>query len=557
MADSPVYVEAEDELSGVMDRLRVAAVDEVALVLPVGSRFGRSRFDFQLLRQFASRMGKRVVIVSSDPSVQRMAEEGGLPTVPFVPSGLTRGGAAPWAGIPAAAPPALSTPAVPAQAVPAQAVPAPADMPPAGAWGPLAAPSDVAATPPRPEPAVTAPSQRYTEIRPSRSSVRPGPPPKMAGRSPRRLLFYAAAVLLLVIGVVSSVVFLPSAEIVMVTQAQPAATDLAVSGDVGRPPIPVREATASKSLSQNFNVTSVTSTQAAQATGTVQLDTANCGGLGFTVPNGTLLRGPGGIEFATNGGDVNVGGNGNPQQAQTAITATQPGGAGNVAQGAFAFENPGAGGCIQITGGPTQGGADAQQKKIIQQTDLTAAQNTLEQALQQQLTDMFTKSAEAGEKLVSDQVVWKPQPLHPSKNIGDETPTFTASLVENATAYYYHPSDVQAAMRAAVEKHVPAGKQVAGELTTNYQVAAGANGHLTFTGRASYYLATRLNMDAIKSMAAGRSPGDVERALQRQYHAETVQVQQFPFGLPFMPLSSTRVTVRYQILSGPPPKPTS
>ncbi|MBO0683319.1 MAG: hypothetical protein J2P45_09205, partial [Candidatus Dormibacteraeota bacterium] len=414
-----------------------------------------------------------------------------------------------------------------------------------------------AATPPMPAAAVTAPSRRYTEVRPSRSNVRPAAPPNVGGLSPRRMLFYAAAGLLLLIGVVSSVVFVPSAEIVVVAQAQPAASDLTVSGDPGRAPIPVRVATASKSVSQSFNVTSVTPSQAQAATGTIQMDTANCAGLGFTVPNGTLLRGPGGIQFATNAGDVTVGGNGNPQQAQTSIIATQPGQAGNVAQGAFAFENPGAGGCIQISGGPTQGGVDAQQKKIVQQADLQNAQNTLQQAAQQQLTDQFTKSAEAGEKLVADQVVWKAQPLRPSKNIGDETATFTASLVENATAYYYKPSDVQAAMTAAVEKRAPAGKQVAGEVATNYHVAAGANGHLTFSGRATYYLATRLDTDAIRSMAAGRSPADVEGALQRQYHAESVQVQQYPFGLPFMPLSSTRVTVRYQILSGAPAKPTS
>ncbi|MBO0685290.1 MAG: hypothetical protein J2P45_19220, partial [Candidatus Dormibacteraeota bacterium] len=102
MADSPVYVEPGEELSGVMDRLRVSAGDEVALVLPAGSQFGRSRFDFQLLRQFASRMGKQVVVVSADPSVQQMAEESGLQTVPFLPSGLAAGGTGPWTGVPAA-----------------------------------------------------------------------------------------------------------------------------------------------------------------------------------------------------------------------------------------------------------------------------------------------------------------------------------------------------------------------------------------------------------------------------------------------------------------------
>ena len=57
------------------------------------------------------------------------------------------------------------------------------------------------------------------------------------------------------------------------------------------------------------------------------------------------------------------------------------------------------------------------------------------------------------------------------------------------------------------------------------------------------FVAPRLNIDGIKSLATGRSPSDVRQDLKGRYPVEDVQVKQYPFGLPFMPLSSSRVNM--------------
>ena len=72
MAANPIFVESEEDVPGVIERIKRTSAEEVPLVLPLRSRFGQSRFNFQLLREYASRLGKRVTIVSSDPAVQRM-----------------------------------------------------------------------------------------------------------------------------------------------------------------------------------------------------------------------------------------------------------------------------------------------------------------------------------------------------------------------------------------------------------------------------------------------------------------------------------------------------
>ena len=78
MAANPIYIETEEEIPEVIERVRRTSAEDVPLVLPTRSRFGQSRFNFQLLREYTAQMGKRVSIVSPDPAVQQMAEESGF-----------------------------------------------------------------------------------------------------------------------------------------------------------------------------------------------------------------------------------------------------------------------------------------------------------------------------------------------------------------------------------------------------------------------------------------------------------------------------------------------
>src|SRR6195256_5351608 len=78
MATNPIYVETEEEIPEVVERLRRFNGEDTMLVLPMRSRIGQSRFNFQLLRNYAARMGKRVTVVCDDPAVQKMASESGF-----------------------------------------------------------------------------------------------------------------------------------------------------------------------------------------------------------------------------------------------------------------------------------------------------------------------------------------------------------------------------------------------------------------------------------------------------------------------------------------------
>src|SRR6202790_2966931 len=78
MAPTPIYVETEEEIPEVVERLRRFSGEDTMLVLPNRSRIGQSRFNFQLLRNYAAGMGKTVTVVCDDPAVQKMASESGF-----------------------------------------------------------------------------------------------------------------------------------------------------------------------------------------------------------------------------------------------------------------------------------------------------------------------------------------------------------------------------------------------------------------------------------------------------------------------------------------------
>src|SRR5947199_10594679 len=79
MATNPIYVETEEEIPELVERLRRYHGEDTMLVLPMRSRIGQSRFNFQLLRNYSARLGKRITVVCDDPAVQRMASESGFP----------------------------------------------------------------------------------------------------------------------------------------------------------------------------------------------------------------------------------------------------------------------------------------------------------------------------------------------------------------------------------------------------------------------------------------------------------------------------------------------
>lgn len=566
MAANPIFVETEEEIPAVIERIKSADASEVPLVLPTRSRFGQSRFNFQLLRDYAVRMGKRVSIISADPAVQRMAEESGFPayravdqyaTIPEAPAADSIPPVAvqpppPQNGEAARAP--LDVAPAPAPVAPAQVIP----LTPPPVTPPPATPSP--AVTPRPQPpirVVSADAAANATGAGRRPRIKITPPRTLPSRlatesKPSRIILYAGALLVLVVGLVAMVVYVPSAKVRLVADAQPFNTTAEIAAEPSKPPIRVRTASVTKEAKASQKATGVKTIPGAVAKGAVVFDSRPCGailGRGFTVTifNGTRLQGPGGVEFATNGGDVVIQG---PSQAQAAIVATKPGAAGNVAPGPFSFAHSGdeSANCVAAhTDGPTAGGTDEQKKTVVSTADVDAVRSSLDQQLRRQATDDLDKQVQPGEKLADPPVVATPE-FATDHRVDDEAGSFNATMKLTSEGAFYSADDVTRAFTDALAKKVPADQQ----LTSNKPkvdsqiTAASAGGHLTFRGSASGYVAPKIDLNQVKGQLPGKPTARVRTDLAR-LPVHSVDVQQYPVKLPIMPLAGSRISLEYDV----------
>jgi len=533
MAQQPVYIEPDEELTEVVDRLRRAPGSEVPIVLPARSRLGQSRFNFQLLREYAARMGKRVTIISAEPAVQALAAEHGFESYGSVDRYLPMGGdfsAAPAAAAVATAPAPVSvtTPA-------AAAGPAPAPAPAA-----YSGPATSAAAPAAPLPRPGRPAKTFEGF-PERDILR---------LSPNRSLLYGGAALVLIVGLVAMFLFVPSTTVTLTARAQPFSEAMDVTAAPGAGGVAVRVADDSQQLSQQVKTTGIHITPAQPATGQV-VWSDNCGfGASFDVPPGTRVSG-GGQEFATQS-DVQVQ---NGSTATVGVIATTPGVAGNVPPHTINTieNNPFSNNCLSVDNpSATAGGAEQKQDPMLSQPDFDGAKQALLTKLQQKIHDDLQGQLKTGEKL-DDAINYDTPSFLADHKPGDLVAQFTASMTLKGEGAFYSDKDVRNQLRQNLVTHVPAGQVTTdNNVQTDYQVTQSQpGGHLTFHGTANAYIAPRLDFEQIKSQLAGRSTSSANAYL-RSLRVVSYTVQQSPFNLPLLPLLTSRITVKYVVEQGAP-----
>jgi hypothetical protein len=590
LAANPIFIETEEEIPAVIERIKRTEASEVPLVLPARSRFAQSRFNFQLLRDYATRMGKHVAIISPDPAVQRMAEESGFtayrgvdhyapvpesageipPTAKVVPLPTQPVQPAKVANVPKKVSVRLVPPVMPASPAAVEpGSPSPGggvvSISPTGQTSPPAPAGAAEATQPPVPPAsvrprqppvrvVPPPGKATTSRRPPRIKVTaPKPlPSRLAAQRPSRIILYAGAMLVLGVGLVAMVVFVPSAKVTLVTEAAPYNAPVEVSAEPNKGPIRVRTVAVSRDASVTQKATGVKTIPGAVATGTVAY-TNNCP-TGFVVPDGQVLVG-GPVPFAQKGA-VTIqpkSAFGPPATAGAPAVAKAPGAAANIPGGAVTLQPAGdAGGCVSAVLSATTGGTDEQKKTVVSTTDFAAARSTMETGLRKQATDDLAKQLQTGEKL-ADPPVTLVSDFKPSKKVDDEGSDFAATMTLKLEGAFYQADEVNRAFGSVIEKSLPAGQQLSGnKAKIDYTItSATAGGHLTFKGTANAYLAPKLDLTKVKSQLPGKSTTRARADLAKLPGVRSVQIDQSPFKLPVMPLAGARIDLQYVVSQAP------
>jgi hypothetical protein len=519
MATNPIYVETEEEIPELVERLRRYNGDDTMLVLPIRSRIGQSRFNFQLLRNYAAGMGKRVTVVCDDPAVQKMASESGFAVFGAV--------------------------GVQGEGIPSEPEEAPAARP----WW------QVRRAAPTTHIGIARPTKLITK---NATELKPG-----------RFLLYIAAATLLAIGVFAAVVYVPSASVTLLAQAQPFSQKaVEIQAQPGKPPIRVRPDVISRSNSQGFKTTGSIRVLIAPAIGLVvynnTLSQPNCPHAGCTSPGLVVLRGQrltdstDGVTFAQTSSNyqggvlVPWGGTANAN-----VIAVVQGSAGNVGSNMITtIENNPYGGLSVTNPQATGGGANASVTPQMTVADFDAARAVIEQELRQSIAQQISAGKKAGETL-SDTLIYGAPLFSTDHQPGDKVAGFNGTMSLQGEGDFYIDADVHKAFETYLAQRVPNDQQLLtdGPIQVDYRILSSTRGgQLVFLGDTAAFVAPKLDMDKIRAQVVGRPVAQARFYLQG-LNVRSVNIKEQPMTLPLMPLLGNRISIHYVVEQGAVPTP--
>lgn len=445
-----IYLDVDDEITSAAARIRLAAADRVALVLPYGSRLATSRINFRLLAREAVERGKHIEIICADASARALAVAAGLPVHPSVAafegrgidpgSGGRPGGAANPTGVAAAATDAAAT----------------------GSTGAGDEPDDD--------------TQARLLAIPRRSSPRVPfvGPPRPPMRTGLAVGIGLGVVLLVIVGGLLGAELLPSATIVLnprsesigplalTVEARPDATAVDPVALV----IPAQRLTFDVAASQTFTATGVKVIDS-KATGNVTFSNFDTGG-----PNrinaGSIVKTPSGTEFRTlatvtlPSATVQFPFTLVPSTSTVAVEAVEAGPSGNVGNNEITIVPKGENrNLLQVTNKEATSGGESRQATEVSQGDVDAAIAAIEAALVADLDAQLTAGTGVPAGVTTfpaTHALGEPTyTTDPAKLVGTEATEFALGATAQGTIIGVDPRPIGDLVEARLRSRVTAG----------------------------------------------------------------------------------------------------
>jgi hypothetical protein len=235
--------------------------------------------------------------------------------------------------------------------------------------------------------------------------------------------------------------------------------------------------------------------------------------------------------------------------ATVAIVAVDGGANGNTDKGTIVKIEGNTSDNLGVTNAnPTTGGADARTAAIIQQIDLDGPRDAYARDAIPHVTDQLNAKAQ-GLKLI---LVGKGVQANATSDhkVGEEVPGFTVTIKVAGDGVAFDEKVIKQMLKAALERKLSQGSQLTANVTTIYEaINATADGHITLNGHASGFYTPVFLQTAIRGHLKGMSPAKAHAFLQSLPNVVDARVTQAPYGLPWLPLFSSRITLKIQEVS--------
>jgi len=365
--------------------------------------------------------------------------------------------------------------------------------------------------------------------------------------------YLIGAAVLVVVGLLVGILYLPTATATVSVQGTAIKADMALLGAPGTAvgsPDHFATVAVHASQSQTFPGTPTGQKQidAAKATGNVTFS-LSCFLCTETVPRGWIVETTDASKkYATQKAVTLTGPVGS---ATVAVVAVDAGLAGNTEGGTIRKIEGNTDDNLGVTNAnATTGGADARTATIIQQSDIDSIRDVYAKDAVPQVTDQLTAKAQ-GQKLVLVGSGVQATATADHK-VGEEVNGFTITIKVAGDGVAFDEKAVQAMLKGFLQRKVPQGSQLTNNGTTlkyDPPTDATVEGHVTLNCHVSGFYTPIFLEPAIRSHLKGMSPTKGRAFLQSLQNVVDARVTQSPFGLPWLPFFSSRITLKIQEVS--------
>lgn len=543
-----IYVDIDDEITAIIDKVRGSSQKIVALVLPKRATMLQSVVNMKLLKRTSEEAKKHLVLITSEPGLLSLAGGVGLyvaknlqskPEIPEVPLGNR-------------APEDIEEALSMEDETPSQ-------LDASKPVGDLAAgsipPSSIDDT-------INLGDEPARGVMPATAAgaaakAKKGGKFKVPNFNRFRLLLLCggAGIVLLIIAWIVCFDVLPKAAITVKTNASNVVTNLNITlsstaSGVKGTTIPAQMQQTQKALTQQVPATGQKD-NGTKASGAVSMTAKECSlNLPASVPAGTGIS-ANGLTFVTQQ-DTSFGSNGDVKNGcitykasgSTAVIAQNNGAQYNL--GAATFSVAGRSD-VTATSSNTMTGGTSNIIKVVQQSDIDAAKQKLATqdttAIKQQLTSAFQN---VGLYAIQSTFQASEPNITTTANVGDQADNVTVNETVTYTMFGAKKQDLHQVVADSVNKKIDTSKQVLlddglDSATFTLQSQTGNNAVIALQDTA--IAGPDLKVDSLRTQVAGKKASDAQSIIKNNPGVTDVNVSYSPFWVSAIPKNTSKITI--------------
>jgi len=131
--------------------------------------------------------------------------------------------------------------------------------------------------------------------------------------------------------------------------------------------------------------------------------------------------------------------------------------------------------------------------------------------------------------------------------VGEEVSGFTVTITVEGYGVAFDEKRVKQMLKSGLQRKLQSGTQLTNDVKLTYDaIDATTDGHVTLNGHPSGFSIPVFLENNIRGHLKGMSPSKAHAFLQSLPNVVDARVTQSPFGLPWLPLFSSRISLKIQ-----------